>query len=110
MTNWLQLLQNAQSQADYEEVKTRLNEGGYASFSDLLEQLKSQLKSCDETNLDDVKQALTNAKQAFPLPEQFSPAWQNIWNELDKMLSYKRSALKQVPLAEQRGRMADSYG
>lgn len=82
-----------------EEIKAK----GFTGFRLFLEGFTEKLKSFEEEETDRMLKLLSYAKSAFPVPANFSPVWQVVWNEYETIITTKAKVLKDIPGAEREG-------
>jgi hypothetical protein len=95
--------QLAVTKDEYNELRTKLEQGGYSLFSQLLEGLKEYLITCDETALEQAGQLIAKGREIVPLPVVISPSWEKVWGEMERLIFHKADALRSIPLAEREG-------
>lgn len=99
-TDTLRLLDSPESHA---ELKERVDWIGYDAFRPLIDLLVKELKEADEQRFDTMGERIAALKRLFPEPGSFSPTWQNVWEELQEKLRWKRYAYESVPARERDG-------
>lgn len=99
----LKLLRNEQDGANQERVQRILATNGYAEMNKLLEELKQAVKQFTDETVEEVEQLLLQAKQAIPEPGSISPAWQDVWAELETMKQAKQRVLETIPPQDRDG-------
>jgi hypothetical protein len=85
------------------ELKAEMERVGYDAFRQLIDQLIKALKEADEQTFDVLGERLAVLERLFPEPVLFSPTWQNVWEEMNAKLRWKRHAYETVPAAEREG-------
>jgi hypothetical protein len=85
------------------DMKDAVEKEGYSAFRVLVDQLETALKQCEEGTFDDLAGRLAACEQLFPEPALFSPTWQNVWQELQTKLRWKRHAYETVPVPKREG-------
>ncbi|WP_409341173.1 hypothetical protein [Paenibacillus sp. MBLB4367] len=103
LENALDRLVKAETQDDAEQLRKTFEQGGYSLFSELLNELKSKLTMCDETLIGEMKHCVAKGKRIVSQPESISPAWEGIWNKLEKQIELKEFVLGQIPQEERAG-------
>ncbi|WP_282935266.1 hypothetical protein [Paenibacillus sp. RC67] len=101
--NQWQQLENGISEEELASWKTSIDEGGYSAFHMLLEGFKNTLKKLQEYEKESIYAWITKAREMFPSPEQFSPSWSDIWDELQQMAEIKTKLLQTVSPEERDG-------
>ena len=101
-TAWLQLTR-ATTDAELQAVAAVVQEGGYTAFHHLLESIKQQIKTMQEDEVPRMLSCLDKAGRLFPEPGRFSPSWEHIWQELDRMTEIKAKLMQTVPVQERDG-------
>jgi hypothetical protein len=85
------------------ELKAEIERVGYDAFRQLIDQFVKALKEADEQSFDVLGERLAALERLFPEPVLFSPTWQNVWEELNTKLKWKRHAYATVPASEREG-------
>jgi len=101
--NALERLNKAESMAEEETLRGVFEQGGYSLFSELLNELKSKLTVCDETQMDELKQWITKGKRIVPRPESISPAWDGAWSRIERQIELKEYVLNRIPQVDREG-------
>jgi hypothetical protein len=99
----LERLGQAATERDHEIIRERVMSGGYSAFYELLERLKAKIKTFRDEEAGEVKRLLRKARELFPHPVAFSPAWQTVWDELEQITDYKIGAFRTIPDRERDG-------
>lgn len=88
---------------EYEELREETGRRGYAYFSDFLEALRETLKQAEEKDLPEARKLLAKAREVFPEPGTYSPAWVLAWNEMESLIDCKQEAMERIPPGERGG-------
>jgi hypothetical protein len=95
-SNIIEDLTTATEDSELERVKVTVEGGGYSSFSLLLDDFKMKLLQSEEHGLDQAATLIMKARMLFPNPSDYSPSWENIWEDLDQVITFKREVLANV--------------
>jgi hypothetical protein len=87
----------ARSDDELEQLRQRLQVEGYSAFRELLDDLNNRLKRCDESDMREVREALSKARRILPQPGRLSPSWEHLWEQMERWLADKEEVLRQVP-------------
>lgn len=85
------------------ELLQQVSSRGYSFFRKILEGIRERVKTFSDEDVDDMFQLLDKAKSYFPMPGSVSPAWHDVWQELEQMITYKLQLLQAIPAAERDG-------
>jgi hypothetical protein len=80
-----------------------MREAGYFAFFTFLEQFREYLKAYGDAERMTVQSRLRRARAIFPDPGRFSPSWERIWDEFDRLCAAKNEALAAIPAGEREG-------
>lgn len=89
--------------SQYEEIRNRMKQAGYAGFSEFLSWIRQKLRDYADSDIVQMESLLQKAKEVFPQPEQFSPSWQNTWQDFYRLFQCKNEILHSVPEAKREG-------
>lgn len=93
----------AETSVQYDELANRLMNGGYSLFNGILHQLKQEITSAQEAEFEQIEQWIAKGKRLVPDPVKLSPSWENIWEQYERMLGYKKEVLQSIPVDDRDG-------
>lgn len=100
-TNLFDLFEAATTETELNTFQDTIRKGGFTSFRLFIDGFRERLKRCEDNDMANMRRLVTLAKKLFPQPQLFSPAWAQIWDEYELIVTYKLTVLETVP-ADQR--------
>ena len=76
---------------------------GYYALYAFIEDFRLLLQNYEDQDVPQVGQWLRNAREDFPEPQQFSPAWSTLWDEFTLIYEAKNEVLADIPDSEREG-------
>ncbi len=93
----------ADTEQELAAFRESIQSQGFTAFRLLLEGFRDRLKLFSDGDISSVSELLERARRMFPEPETFSPSWVNIWDEYERIASYKQTVLETIPPGEREG-------
>jgi hypothetical protein len=87
----------------YPALREEYKQGGYSMFSELLEGLRQELMTADESSLGKVEALIEKGKGIIPDPGALSPSWERVWEDYGRYVTLKAEALAAVPTKDRDG-------
>jgi len=96
-------LREAETDEELAELRGLLEQTGYSGFRRLLQGFERMIKGFADGEEAAAKALVAKARKAVPDPGAISPAWDRVWDKLERMIDYKKKALQAVPPEEREG-------
>ncbi|MCD1260103.1 hypothetical protein B5M42_014910 [Paenibacillus athensensis] len=103
LKNPFSLFEQAEAGQERQELATRIRQEGHSCFRRFIDSFTAAIKAAQDGELERIEQLIAQAQELFPVPAEFSPSWQKIWDELLEMSANKRSVLEEISAAERDG-------
>lgn len=100
-TNLFDLFADATTETERSAFQESIRRGGFTAFRLFLDGFREQLKRYEDHESAKMSRLVALAKELFPQPQLFSPAWAQIWEEYELILTYKQTVLETIS-ADQR--------
>jgi hypothetical protein len=95
--NLFELFVQATSDELLQDIQRKVNQEGYYGFRQIAEGISDKIKAAVDEEMPAIEKLIERGKQLFPTPVNFSPAWERIWPELEKMAATKIHLLQSIP-------------
>jgi hypothetical protein len=102
-TDVLEQLQKAETREEKERLRERFASGGYSAIYRLVDAIRERIRVFADGESDAVLALVDKARDIVPEPGKISPAWQDAWTKLERMVRFKQRALDAIPPAERDG-------
>jgi len=83
--------------AELRAFREGMERAGYSAFYAFVSDFREAIKSYTDDEATAMTDLIRLARQLFPSPERFSPAWENLWGELEGICAAKNGALAAIP-------------
>jgi hypothetical protein len=90
-------------QADLRAFRTEMEKKGYPAFFSFAEEFREAIKQYADGEARDMLGWIRRAREWFPNPGRFSPAWERLWEEFERICASKNEALAAIPPGERDG-------
>lgn len=77
--------------------------GGFTPFRLFIDEFRERLKRYEDHESANINRLVALAKELFPEPQVFSPAWAHIWEEYELIVTYKQTVLETIPVDQREG-------
>jgi hypothetical protein len=95
--NLFELFVQATSDELLQDIQRKVNQEGYYGFRQIAEGISDKIKAAVDEEMPAIEKLIERGKQLFPTPVNFSPAWERIWPELEKMAATKIHLMHSIP-------------
>ena len=83
--------------AELRAFREGMERAGYSAFFAFVSDFREAIKTYADDETATMEALIRRARQLFPSPERFSPAWENLWGELEGICAAKNGALAAIP-------------
>lgn len=86
-----------------QSFRDAMRTSGYFAFYNFVEEFRAQLKCYSDAGADHLQACLDRGRRLFPKPGEFSPSWNELWNEFEGIYTAKNEVLSSIPSADRDG-------
>jgi len=83
--------------AELRAFREGMERAGYSAFFAFVSDFREAIKGYADEEAAAMAALIRRARELFPAPERFSPAWEKVWTELEKICLAKNEALSAIP-------------
>ncbi|MBP1155669.1 MULTISPECIES: hypothetical protein [unclassified Paenibacillus] len=102
-TNPFDLFEAAINEDEQRQFQELILKGGFTAFRLFIDGFRERLKHYEEHEHVNISRLIASAKELFPEPQAFSPAWAHIWEEYEFIVTYKQTVLETIPSDQREG-------
>jgi len=89
--------------AELRAFREGMERAGYSAFFAFVSDFREAIKRYTDEEAAAMAALIERARALFPVPGRFSPAWENVWTELERICAAKNEALAAIPPAARDG-------
>ncbi len=89
--------------AELREFRTEMEKAGYPAFFAFAEAFREAIKGYADDEATAMLELIRRAREWFPAPGRFSPAWERLWQEFERICAGKNEILAAIPPGEREG-------
>ncbi|HEY8529572.1 MAG TPA: hypothetical protein VIL22_07805 [Paenibacillaceae bacterium] len=89
--------------AELRAFREEMERAGYSAFFAFVSDFREAIKSYADEEAEAMTALIRRARELFPAPERFSPAWERVWTELEGICAAKNEALAAIPPSARNG-------
>jgi hypothetical protein len=93
----------AQTDEQLQFCQQQITTEGFSTFFKLLDRFEGFIKTYTDEQLPEVQNLLIKAKKMFPIPGQFSPSWEHVWEEYGSIVQVKTRISSQILPSDRSG-------
>jgi len=103
LKNPFSLFEQAKPGPQLQELAARIRQEGHSCFRRFIDSFTAAIKAAQDGEFERIDRLIAQAQTLFPIPAEFSPSWQKIWDELREMNANKQSVLAAIPAGDRSG-------
>lgn len=89
--------------AELQTFRTEMEKTGYPAFFSFAEDFREAIRQYADDEAPAILELIRRARECFPNPGRFSPAWERLWHEFEGICTGKNEVLASIPPHEREG-------
>lgn len=102
-TNPFELFEAATTENELNQFQEWIRKNGFTAFRLLIDGFRERLKCYEDNEGAEMIRLVAVAKELFPQPQVFSPAWAQIWEEYELIVTHKQMVLETISADQREG-------